>query len=411
PNLAVEFFTFGYNHTWTPEDVGYDLVTRRPGDPPDWYTFHEFWDAPLGIGNGPLHGPYGPPDWLSVGQERLVHDQFGPIRTGGCSTPVLMDWNADDLLDLVVGEQGDDYQGHVRVYLNEGTPTTPVYRDFFQAPTIMGPLTVPAAGPLAAHVRPVDWNGDPLFDLAVGLEDGRVMVFFNIGTADAPLFEPGVFVQVGPPLGKVDLDVGEHAAPTQADWNEDGLLDLLVGAADGRTYVLLDTGLGDSPDFEAGTPLLDPDGEEVLVLNGHACPQILDLACNGAPDLLTGDRLGRVLVFPGPRLWRGLTLFSQDAPLIVPGPEPHARPFACHWRGDGVLDLLVGAMDGQVRLYEGVSVLIPGDLNESGCVDQEDLGVLLAAYGQSAEGDIDGDGDTDQADLGILLTFWSTGCD
>jgi hypothetical protein len=410
PTLAVEFFTFGYNHTWTPEDVGYDLVTRRPGDPPSWYTFHEFWDAPLGTGNGPFHGPYGPPDWLTVGPERLVHDQYGPISTGGCSVPLLIDWNADDLLDLVVGEQGDDFQGHVRVYLNEGAPGVPVYSDFFHAPTIMGPLTVPAAGPLAAHPRPVDWTGDDLFDLVVGMDDGRVMLFFNIGTAESPLFEPGVYIQVGPPIGKVDLDVGWHAAPTQADWDGDGLLDLLVGAADGQVYVCLDTGLGDLPDFEAMEPLRNADGEVVVVSSGHACPQIADVAGTGVPDLLTGDLTGHVRLYPGPRYRRGLPLFSGQAPLLVPGVEPMSRPFACHWRGDGVLDLVVGSMDGQVRLYEGFSTNIPGDLNDTGCVDQEDLGILLAAYGHGPEGDIDGDGDTDQADLGILLTYWGAGC-
>jgi hypothetical protein len=53
---------------------------------------------------------------------------------------------------------------------------------------------------------------------------------------------------------------------------------------------------------------------------------------------------------------------------------------------------------------------IPGDLTGDGCVDQEDLGVLLASYGVDDGGDIDGDGDTGQADLGILLGNWGEGC-
>jgi hypothetical protein len=55
----------------------------------------------------------------------------------------------------------------------------------------------------------------------------------------------------------------------------------------------------------------------------------------------------------------------------------------------------------------------PGDLNGDGCVDQADLGILLADWGCTGgecAGDIDGDGDTDQADLGILLTHWGEGC-
>jgi len=53
---------------------------------------------------------------------------------------------------------------------------------------------------------------------------------------------------------------------------------------------------------------------------------------------------------------------------------------------------------------------IPGDLNGDGCVDQTDLGILLSAYGNSADGDIDGDGDTDQSDLGILMSHYLDGC-
>jgi hypothetical protein len=56
---------------------------------------------------------------------------------------------------------------------------------------------------------------------------------------------------------------------------------------------------------------------------------------------------------------------------------------------------------------------IPGDLDGDGCVDQVDLGVLLADWGCSGEGcpgDCDNDGDTDQSDLGILLAHWNEGC-
>ena len=55
----------------------------------------------------------------------------------------------------------------------------------------------------------------------------------------------------------------------------------------------------------------------------------------------------------------------------------------------------------------------PGDLNGDGCVDQADLGILLADWGCThgdCPGDCDGDGDTDQSDLGILLTNWGAGC-
>jgi hypothetical protein len=59
PNNAIETFEFGFTHAHPPIDVGWTLTTRRemPGEPPQEYVFTPFWDAPVGIEMGPLHGP------------------------------------------------------------------------------------------------------------------------------------------------------------------------------------------------------------------------------------------------------------------------------------------------------------------------------------------------------------------
>ncbi len=58
-----------------------------------------------------------------------------------------------------------------------------------------------------------------------------------------------------------------------------------------------------------------------------------------------------------------------------------------------------------------------GDINRDGCVDQADLGELLAAYGStpgddhwSPYADVNFDGFVDQADLGIVLADWGQNC-
>ncbi len=66
PALAIEFFTFGYDHPWNCEDVGWTLETRREGPPPTYYTFHEHWDVAVGTGYGPLHGPVPEPSTLAL---------------------------------------------------------------------------------------------------------------------------------------------------------------------------------------------------------------------------------------------------------------------------------------------------------------------------------------------------------
>ncbi len=74
---------------------------------------------------------------------------------------------------------------------------------------------------------------------------------------------------------------------------------------------------------------------------------------------------------------------------------------------------MTSANDNSVYTLLNQSVGIPGDLDGDGCVDQSDLGILLADWGCTGgdcPGDCDGDGDTDQADLGILLAHWGEGC-
>ena len=66
-----------------------------------------------------------------------------------------------------------------------------------------------------------------------------------------------------------------------------------------------------------------------------------------------------------------------------------------------------------MRVVVSTIEAIPGDLNGDGCVDQADLGILLADWGCTGgdcPGDCDGDGDTDHSDLGILLANWGVGC-
>jgi hypothetical protein len=60
PALAVEYFTFSFDHPWPGHDVEWELTTRREGPPPEYYVFRVDWEAQVGMGMGPLHGPLAP---------------------------------------------------------------------------------------------------------------------------------------------------------------------------------------------------------------------------------------------------------------------------------------------------------------------------------------------------------------
>jgi hypothetical protein len=58
PKYAIDSFTFGFDHPWDAQDVGWRLITEKPD------TFNETWgkEAPVGLGDGPVHSPCTTPE-------------------------------------------------------------------------------------------------------------------------------------------------------------------------------------------------------------------------------------------------------------------------------------------------------------------------------------------------------------
>jgi hypothetical protein len=203
----------------------------------------------------------------------------------------------------------------------------------------------------------VYWDEDNRKDLLVGNTDGRVMIFLNIGTDDAPTFDGGTFLQVGEPGFKVDIDVGQRPTPSAVDWNSDCRKDLVVGAWDGMIRFFINEGTNSAPDFRE-EQLVQEDGADLIVPTTRASPFVRDLDEDGRKDLLVGNTEGQLLFYrnigtdPEPT-FSGYTLITSDGvPINLEG-EPRSRPFVCDWTDDGLLDVLVGAGDGKVRLYQG----------------------------------------------------------
>lgn len=260
----------------------------------------------------------------------------------------------------------------------------------------------------------VYWDADARKDLLVGLADGRVQLFSNINTDDEPQFDAGTYLQVGEPGAKVDIDVGARATCSVADWNSDGRKDLVIGALDGKIRVFLNEGTDTEPDFRSGL-LAQANGADLVVPSARSSPDVLDLDDDGKKDLLTGNTNGELLFYSNtgsdeaPSFSDYVYVEADGVPIDLPD-LPRSRPFVCDWTGDDPLDVLIGAGDGLVRLYQGRCI---ADITGDGQTDHADLGLFLSDWGcddpvNGCAGDLDGDDDTDHADLGILLANW--GC-
>ncbi len=246
------------------------------------------------------------------------------------------------------------------------------------------------------------WDGDGRKDLLIGLSDGRVKIYLNIGTDDAPTFDEGAFLLVGMPGSKVEIDVGERATPSVVDWNDDGKKDVVAGAVDGKIRLYINTGTDTAPSFRM-EEILQVDGEDLVVPSERSSPVIRDFDDDHL-DILTGNTEGQLLLYSGPGFSEMLFVEAACVPIDL-ADSARSRPFVCDWDGDELLDVLVGAGDGLVHRYPGVPV---GDINFDGVVDVLDFLDLLAYWGQSGgPGDVNKDGIVNVLDFLLLLANWT----
>jgi hypothetical protein len=362
---------------------------------------------------------------IDLGPEEIIQAGGKDIVVPGYSVPSFEDWNDDQLRDLIIGEGGGGAPGKIRVYLNRGTEADPCFTDYFYAQSNGEDLTVTPEGCLGCFPRLVPWSGLNHKDLLVGLGDGTIRVFRNIGWRDNPQFDLGEEVTVGS-SDISTLDVGMRATPLFLDWNNDGLIDVLAGALDGGVHVFYNCGCGTAiPPHFYTSPIdghfVQANGRDLLVPGGRSSPAIVDADGDGLKDILSGNTDGQILFYKNVGtdtlpMFGGYTMVQSDGKPIDLAGAQRSRPCLCYWTGDGHFgprdaywDLLVGYGDGKIRLYRGIPKA--GDLNGSGTLDDGDFTILVQALDQpvppeGSPADLNHDGVVDNLDLRLFADLW-----
>jgi hypothetical protein len=208
----------------------------------------------------------------------------------------------------------------------------------------------------------VDWNDDGRKDIVAGDTQGAVWFFHNSGTDAGPQLDKGVQIEAkGEPIrgarriyervdGKTQLKetiagsselADKYSKLHVADWNADGLRDILVGHSKGEFLLYLNTGKKGVPSFGDPATIRPSTG----TFPSRPSPYLVDWNGDDKLDLLVGSEQGKVIFFPNIGSARS-PKYGAGKPLSAGGTEIsagyRARIDVADWNGDGKLDLLVG---------------------------------------------------------------------
>ncbi len=289
-----------------------------------------------------------------------------PTRPGNStrhtgSTTLLLDLDADNLKDVVIGDVSFNnlVAGHNcgrldYAYMDSTDNAFPSY-------------DTPAHLELFPAAFYVDINNDNIRDLVVStnsIEDAEnkhsVHHYINRGMDNYPdfRFQGAGFLQDD------NLDFGGGASPAFLDYNQDGLMDLLVGNVGiydtvsneykFGLHLLENVGSTDRPIFE----LIDDDylgligGTNVF---SRIQPTVGDLDGDNDMDLLLGSVSGEITYFRNDATAGGTANFvfvtSQFESVDV---SFSSAPYLYDIDGDMDLDLFVGNQMGNIAFYENV---------------------------------------------------------
>ena len=205
-------------------------------------------------------------------------------------------------------------------------------------------LADPITLPYRAYPTVADYDGDMGKDLIVGAPDGKLYLLKNTGTPQNPCFTDKIELTLNDSKSAI---VSRYAAPFNYDFNKDGLFDLIVGDGDGFISVFINKGKPNKPSFDQPFKLKDSSGHPIKV-NSCSAPFMGDIDGDGTDDLIIGDTYGSVSLYKGSA--KGFT-YQSLAINLGQNSDRYSAPAIIDWNKDGKNDILIGVNSGVIKIF------------------------------------------------------------
>ena len=206
----------------------YDESTGRPISYGKWAYAHADWELPYRWYDSSIPEDF--PEVVGNINPDTGELKYTPERNWGYFYETLGEWEAGNLAWTHV--QRGTQPSYYAIYFDlmppgthpDALPRTGFIGDGTERIEETAPNT---HGLLLSRIDVADWNGDGLPDILVGGERGGIVWYPNRGTKRHPSFPYArlMFTADGKPL-----DVGFSATPLVIDWDGDGVQDLVCGA-------------------------------------------------------------------------------------------------------------------------------------------------------------------------------------
>jgi|GEM_PF-1441342 len=201
------------------------------------------------------------------------------------STPVLINMDGDNDVDLVIGES----TGTIKYFENTGSSDSP---QFIERTGTQNPFNTFDVGSNSAPTL-ADLNGDNKLDAIVGEFGGIFKYFENTGTSNNPQFIERTGTQ-NPLNGR---DVGATTTPSLVDMDQDGDYDVITGINNGNISYFENTGTSANPIFTPRTGTSNPFNGRDFGDNSAPTLANTDLDGDGDLDAVIGENTGVLFYF------------------------------------------------------------------------------------------------------------------